>query len=183
MPSDPPGSQHIKALLCLKDPCIACWDLKNTRGRGRGLLSNFSLSSHQPIHKSPKKVQFAQSVAPPVPLRPIPGSHRDPPPVPTRSQPPPPRNAPSQDWAKTCGPVPTHPPFPHIRDAGNAHFWVNIANTPLPKYPSCPVRHTRSPQPPLPPGVRPPSPQWPSLLRTLHPRLPSRPPAQDSSGK
>lgn len=69
-----------------------------------------------------------------------------------------PWNAPSQDWAKPCGPVPTHPPFPHIRDAGNAHFWVSIANTPLPKHPSCPVRHTRSPQPLLPPGVRPPPP-------------------------
>lgn len=69
-----------------------------------------------------------------------------------------PWNAPSQDWAKPCGPVPTHPPFPHIRDAGNAHFWVSIANTPLPKHPSCPVRHTRSSQPLLPPGVRPPPP-------------------------
>ena len=64
-----------------------------------------------------------------------------------------PWNAPSQDWAKPCGPVPTHPPFPHIRDAGNAHFWVSIANTPLPKHPSCPVRHTRSPQPLLPPRI------------------------------
>lgn len=121
-------------------------------------LSNFSLPSHQLIHKSPERSSVCPACGPSrSPLRPIPGSHRDPPPVPIPFQrpPPSPRNAPTQDWAKPCGPVPTHPPFPHIRDAGNAHFWVSSANTPLPKHPSCPTRHTRSPQPPLPPGVRP----------------------------
>lgn len=73
-------------------------------------------------------------------------------------------------------------PFPHIGDAGNAHFWVSSANTPPPKTPFMPSQAH-----PLPTASAssefPPSPQWPSLLRTLHPRLPSRPLAQDSSGK
>lgn len=61
--------------------------------------TNPSTSSQRKKFSLPSLLSF------PVPLRPIPGSHRD-------------------------------PPFPHIRDAGNAHFWVSIANTPLPKHPS-----------------------------------------------
>lgn len=67
LPSDPPGSQPIKALLCLKGSYTAFWDFRENT-RGWGLLSSFFLSSHQPIHKSPEKeVQHAQPVVLPCP--------------------------------------------------------------------------------------------------------------------
>ena len=125
---------------------------------GRASLQFFP--SIPPTHPQVPRKKFSLSSLWPLPVPPQANPRFSPGPPPSshslpKPPPPSPRNAPTQDWAKPCGPVPTHPPFPHIRDAGNAHFWVSSANTPLPKHPSCPTRHTRSPQPPLPPGVRP----------------------------
>lgn len=125
------------------------------------------LSAQQPM-ASPKRKSSLPNLWPlPVPLRPILGSDRDPPDFPLPPSLPPTRNAPSEDWAKPCGLAPTH-----IGDAGNARFWVSSANTPLPKHPRA---QSGTPAPHslrfLPESA--PAPQWPSLLRTPHPRRPA----------
>lgn len=129
------------------------------------------------IPKSLKKVQLIQ------PLWPIPGSRRDPPCSHPFSITPSTQSGmrffrTGRSLVAWC---PLALPFPHRRDAGNAHLWVSSANTPtslnsLDAQSGAPVPNSlrflrQHPQ------------QWPSPLRTLHPRLPSRPPAQDSSGK
>lgn len=53
---------------------------------------------------------------------------------------------------------------------------------PLPKYPSCPVRHTRSPQPPLPPGVRPPPHNGPLSSGHSTPACPLGPQPKTAAG-
>lgn len=107
---------------------------------------------------SPQRKKFsfhlAQPVAHPCPPQANPSFSEGPSPLSPNQPPqgtPPLRTGPS---LVAVGPLTL--PFPHVGDAGNAHFWVSSANTPLPKHPSCPVRHTLSPQPPLPPSSPPP---------------------------
>lgn len=120
---------------------------------------------HQSGRKSPGKVQLAQPAAPPCPLRPIPGSHRDPRPPQKR-----PRLRTRGSLAARC---PFTLLFSRIGDAGHARVWVSGANTPLPKHPACPVRHTLSPQPassPCPPHNGPLSSGHSTLACPLGPR-------------
>lgn len=138
------------------------------------------MAFHPPTHSQVPKKDFrlAQPVALLVPFRPIPGSHRDPPlfPLPPNHSPPTSGTPPLETELSLVAGCPLTLPFAHIGDARNAHFWVSSANTPtslntlMPSQAHpLPTASASSSSTPHPPNT-----QWPSLLRTLHPRLPSR---------
>ena len=138
------------------------------------------LSSHQPIPKAQREFSKPSLWPLPTALRPIPGSHRDPPPCPLPPDFPPPRKAPCRTRGSLLAGCPLTLPFPHNGDARNAHFWVGSANTPslntTRAQSGTPIPHSLRFLPVSLPPSPPPRLSMALSLRTLHPRLPSRPP-------